>query len=404
MKIAFLSTIYPSHCNLIYKKNSRLAKMTYDEQYKFIKEKTICAVGEWPNYLKDLGFESIMLCRNNFVLQSTWCMENNFTPKSNDIEFEIILEQTKRFNPDILFIFGASYYAQDNKLERLVSKCSHIKKKVCWYGAPEGNEAIFQHYDLVLTNSLRLRDSLRKKNILAEQLNHAFESNTLNFLSNRPKKNKICFTGSLLPENQWHKERIKVLESLADEVDIEIYSDINRLSFKNQVLSKSYQVRHKISRLVSKVSKNNPRINFYSNSQNLPSFSYFDNSPINRKLNKPSWGIEMLQNLSDFLITFNMHITQTGDHACNMRLFESTGVGCCLLTDYKQDLKELFSIDEEIVTFQTKEEALEKSKFLLNNPDQAAKIGLAAQKRTLKEFNTQKQVEKLLFYLHCLLN
>jgi hypothetical protein len=49
MKIAFLSSIYPSHCNLIYKKNPRLAKMSYDQQYNFIKEETICAMGEWPS-------------------------------------------------------------------------------------------------------------------------------------------------------------------------------------------------------------------------------------------------------------------------------------------------------------------------------------------------------------------
>ena len=97
----------------------------------------MCSMGQWPYHLKDLGFESIMLCRNNFVLQNTWCIENNFITQSNDIEFEIILEQTKRFNPDILFIFGASYYAQNNRLERIVSTCSNIKKKVCWYGAPD---------------------------------------------------------------------------------------------------------------------------------------------------------------------------------------------------------------------------------------------------------------------------
>ena len=195
MKIAFLSSIYPSHCNLIYKKNPRLVKMSYDDQYNFIRHETICSMGEWPNYLKNLGIESIMLCKNNFILQNTWCMENDFTPKSNDIEFEIILEQTKRFNPDILFIFGASYYAQNNRLERIVSTCSHIKKKVCWYGAPEGNETIFHHYDLVLTNSLGLRDSLRQKKIKSEQLNHAFESKTLSFLRNRQKKKQDLLRG-----------------------------------------------------------------------------------------------------------------------------------------------------------------------------------------------------------------
>ena len=40
--------------------------MPYNQQYNFIKDDTICAMGEWPSYLKNLGFESIMLCRNNF--------------------------------------------------------------------------------------------------------------------------------------------------------------------------------------------------------------------------------------------------------------------------------------------------------------------------------------------------
>ena len=164
--------------------------MTYNEQYQFIKESTICSMGEWPNYLKEFGIESIMLCRNNAKLQKTWCHENDFIPKSDDIEFEIILEQTKRFNPNILFIFGASYFAQNCRLERLVCNCGSIKKKVCWYGAPEGNERMFQKYDLVLTNSLALRDSLRQKKVRSEQLNHAFESRTLSLLSNRTKKNR----------------------------------------------------------------------------------------------------------------------------------------------------------------------------------------------------------------------
>ena len=49
MKIAILSTIYPSHCNLIYKKNPCLAKMSDDDQYNFIRNETICSMRKWPN-------------------------------------------------------------------------------------------------------------------------------------------------------------------------------------------------------------------------------------------------------------------------------------------------------------------------------------------------------------------
>jgi len=78
MKIAFLSSIYPSHCNLIYKKNPRLAKMSYVEQKSFIDRVAICSMSKWPKLLNDIGHESIMLIRNNPYMQQMWCRENEF--------------------------------------------------------------------------------------------------------------------------------------------------------------------------------------------------------------------------------------------------------------------------------------------------------------------------------------
>ena len=39
---------------------------------------------------------------------------------------------------------------------------------------------------------------------------------------------------------------------------------------------------------------------------------------------------------------FKLHNQHTGNNACNMRLFEATGLGCALLTDAKDDLSEYF--------------------------------------------------------------
>ena len=120
------------------------------------------------------------------------------------------------------------------------------------------------------------------------------------------------------------------------------------------------------------------------------------------KINKALYGIEMLQKLSEFFITFNLHIAQTGNHACNMRLFESTGLGCCLLTDYKPDIEDLFLVDEEVVTFKTADEALEKANYLLEHPKEAQKIGQAGQRRTIKDHTAEKQVKKLVNLLNSL--
>ena len=42
-----------------------------------------------------------------------------------------------------------------------------------------------------------------------------------------------------------------------------------------------------------------------------------------------------------------------------MRLYEATGMGSLLLTDRKDNLRQLFEEDHEIVTYESKEEALD---------------------------------------------
>ena len=53
--------------------------------------------------------------------------------------------------------------------------------------------------------------------------------------------------------------------------------------------------------------------------------------------------------------------------AGNIRLFEATGSKCCLLTDYIPGIERYFEPDQEIITFCNKEEAIEKSNYLLQS-------------------------------------
>ena len=58
----------------------------------------------------------------------------------------------------------------------------------------------------------------------------------------------------------------------------------------------------------------------------------------------------MLETLSKYSMALNYHNLHTGDCACNMRLFEATGVGCALLTDYKSDLIDYFNEEKKRFT------------------------------------------------------
>ena len=92
----------------------------------------------------------------------------------------------------------------------------------------------------------------------------------------------------------------------------------------------------------------------------------------------------MFEVLAKSKISFNRHINVAENNANNMRLFEATGMGSLLLTDAKENLHKLFKIDQEIVTYSCKEEALEKVEYFKES-DMASQIAAAGQKRTLKE-------------------
>jgi len=81
----------------------------------------------------------------------------------------------------------------------------------------------------------------------------------------------------------------------------------------------------------------------------------------------------------------NIHIDISPRSASNVRLFEATGVRSCLLTDWKENLPELFELDHEIVVYRNIDECLEKARWLLENQEKRKEIAFAGQRRTLRQ-------------------
>ena len=103
----------------------------------------------------------------------------------------------------------------------------------------------------------------------------------------------------------------------------------------------------------------------------------------------------MFQKLANSKVSFNIHIDEAGNQAANMRMYEVTGMGTCLLTDWKNDINEYFEPDYEIVVYKSKEEVLQKIDYLLNNPKEREKIALNGQKRTLKDHSQKERIKKI---------
>jgi spore maturation protein CgeB len=78
-----------------------------------------------------------------------------------------------------------------------------------------------------------------------------------------------------------------------------------------------------------------------------------------------------------------------------MRLFETAGAGACLLTDWRENIQELFELDKEIVTFRSFDECVEKIHWLLAHPAQCEAIGRAAQARALRDHTYMRRADRL---------
>jgi spore maturation protein CgeB len=112
----------------------------------------------------------------------------------------------------------------------------------------------------------------------------------------------------------------------------------------------------------------------------------------------------MYKVLNSTAITLNNHIDFAGNEAANMRLFEATGAGSCLLTDWKENLNDIFEIDKEVVCYKSKEECLEKAKWLLSNKVFCQEIAHAGRERTLRDHTFEKRAFEIDRYIKTFFN
>jgi spore maturation protein CgeB len=71
-------------------------------------------------------------------------------------------------------------------------------------------------------------------------------------------------------------------------------------------------------------------------------------------------------------ITLNSHVDVAGGYAGNLRLFEATGSGALLITDWKKNLHEMFDARTEVLAYRTA--CLEIGKYYLSHDNERQAI------------------------------
>jgi spore maturation protein CgeB len=401
MRLLKLGIYHLSYLRDFYAKRPELKRQPYSVQHRALIEDCFGSSDFWTNALTRLNYKTTDIIANAEFLQISWASENGINFDENDWLFEIAKTQIKRFRPDVLLIADYSTFTADF-LKNLRRECPFIRLVIGWCGAPYSDSSVFREWDIALSCVPEMVADFRAKGIRSHHVNHAFAPRILNQLDLKSEPGvDFAFIGSILKQNQFHIERERLLLELVKSTNLQIWSEIKRPSFKQRrdvfARRKAHDIVHAargagISEQLLKVL---PLVRKIARWKSPPTFEQYVDERIARRTRSPIFGIEMFQQLLDTRVVFNNHIDISPVSASNMRLFETTGVGACLLTDWKENLSDLFEPDTEVLTYRSAEECVEKVNYILEHEDERHSIAAAGQLRTLREHTFDNRAARI---------
>jgi len=374
MKIAIFDTYYPDVLQLVYENAPGLEERSYAEQIQAFYNLGFGRADFLPKRLREVGNEVEQFIANSESLQRRWALERGLSLPSaangsgltrllsrgytslkwrtgfnsdrvpEKWETAALAAQVRAYDPDVIFICNVLHlpaiFLKDLKDGRrlLVGEVA--------YPIPQNFD--LSPYDLFLSAAPNYVARLRQAGAKAEFLRLAFEPSVLQKLDLNHKREGVVFIGNI---SSHHQQRISLLEEVGRRAPLSCWGT---------------------------------------------GAGHLDvDSPLRDRVQPPLWGYDMYRKLQEAKIALNIHIDIAERYAANMRLYEATGVGTMLLTDWKENLNDLFEVGTEVVAYRTPEECAELAKHYLDHQAERETIAAAGQRRTLREHTYEHRAHEL---------
>jgi len=396
MRLLKLGIYHTTYLQNFYRSRPALKQQSYDVQHRALIKDGFGSADFWTSAFNKLDYETADLVANAEFLQKRWARENDCRFDERRWLFEIAAAQIKKFRPDVLLIADYSTFTADF-LRNVRRECSSVRLILGWCGAPYSDLSVFREWDVALSCVPEMVADFRAAGLRGFHVNHAFAPRILNELDTKsPPSIDFAFIGSVLKQNKFHLERERLLLHLVKFTNLQIWSELKRPTFGERG---NAQLRRGIYGLVTrarqKLTDKLPLARRIA-AWKMPSASENGiDELIARRTHPPVFGLEMFRQLRRSRVVFNNHIDISPVSASNMRLFETTGVGACLLTDRKKNLPELFEPDKEVLTYASAEECVEKVRYLLENEAARRAMAEAGQRRTLREHTFENRAARI---------
>lgn len=334
----FLNTYYPGFLDHHYRTSPDLSSRTYREQHRSLQSACFGDSDFYSSGLREAGWEADDLIANCQPLQRAWAIENGSADSTSSLA--IAVEQIRRAKPDVLY-FQDLGIATSEFFSAIRTAVGLVVGQIA---SPIPPQAHMHGFDLIVSSFPHFVQRFRQAGIPAIYQPLAFDPRVLTRL--QPAKGLqrhggdagVTFVGGISPA---HRDRKILLEQLAARIPMEFWG------YGTESLSVSSEGRQRCHGAV--------------------------------------WGMDMFGVLGRSAITINHHIDVAERYANNMRLFEATGCGALLVTDYKDNLGDLFDVGSEVVAYRSPDECTALVQYYLAHQDEATAIARRGQARTLRE-------------------
>jgi spore maturation protein CgeB len=372
VRILFLNADYPSFLGTLYEGQRGLPMRQYAVQLAVRNASCFGTADFMSRYMARSGVDSIDVHANNRPLQEAWLASRRLNIsgwiaraltaygfgrlRRRFVTFDrrhprfkaVLAEQIAAFRPSVLYNHDPGGISADWLKSMLPSACALVAQ----IASPRDPSVNWHAYDLVISSLPNFVAAFRREGVAAEYMPLAFEPAVLRSLGPVPRDVPLSFVGSLSPA---HGERLRFLETLAARSGVAIWGDgADRLTRESAL-----RARHRGA----------------------------------------AWGTQMFRVLARSEVTLNKHIDISENYANNMRLFEATGMGACLITDWKENLQEMFEPGKEVVAYRTIEECLDLIRYYSTNTSEREGIARAGQARCLRDHSYERRMAELVALL-----
>ena len=361
MRILVINADYYEFLRWLYKSNPGLDRQPCAIQRQQYADTLFGMADFYSESLRQLGHEAYEVTCNNDPIQRQWMREHDQIPPSRwnfrlrkgilpwvsrQSDWRAILAaQIRHYKPDVLINHAMPQLDADF----LRGIKDDVGLLVGQHAATQLSSAVdWSVYDLVVSSFMPTVDWLRGHGVKSELLLLGFDPRVLSALAPQERTVPLSFIGSFYDV---HRSRTALLEQLAERFPLQVWGAMPPNKLKGSPLKSCYQ--------------------------------------------GTAWGRDMFAIMARSQITINHH-GEVPPYANNMRLYEATGCGTLLVTDWKPNLPKIFEPGKEVIAYRDANECIQAIEHYSAAREERERIALAGQKRTLQDHTYRHRMEEFI--------